>query len=171
MWSQGTLETNPTQLTVWIDFKGRGKRAAFVANKRALVVWDFYYWYLRYLYLKLREGVTFILNAVIQSFRCLTVAVNLEAILENFSKLFCRESSASWDHQNTECCGLSGLYGEAAEKSLGELSHFSSSVPSHTEWAAQGLSSWMLSSRAAMVLGGITYPYITVMVWLFRLCL
>lgn len=125
-------------------FQEGGKRAAFVANKRALVVWDFYYWYLSYLIFKVpkaQEGSE-IYTAVIQSFRCLTVAVSSEDILENFSELFCWELSATWNHQNTVCYGLSGLCGEAAEKSSWKVSYFCLSVPSLTnaECVAQGLS-------------------------------
>lgn len=152
-------------------FQEEEKRAAFVANKRALVVWDLYYWYLRYLYLNLWKGVKFILNTVIQSFRCLIVAVSMEAIPENFSKFFCWESSASWGHQNTVCCGLSGLYGEPAEKSLWELSHFSlfHPQPMQNAWLRDSLAD-VIFLGVAMVLGGITFTYIIVMVLLLRSC-
>ena len=85
------------------DFGGTTPRAARcrinIPTLQSYRLWSLlsaHHWYL-----KLRKGVKFIVNTVIQSFRCLNVAVSLEVILENFSKLFCWELSASWNHQNS----------------------------------------------------------------------
>lgn len=112
----------------------------------------------------------FILNTVIQFFRCVTVAVSLEAVFENFSKLFCWESINSLDHQNTASCGVSGCYGK---KSLRELSHFSLSVPStqamQNTWFRDSLVD-VIFLGVVVVLGGVVFAYSMVMVQLFSSC-